>query len=290
MTLPQLTISGTELEPTESIVELTRCALALDIPFIELWYPRNTVTDGMENALRLVNEAGLRVACVSTGSELYRRGGSLEDQELLIKAINLAGRVGSPFANTYFGYHNVRDDEAAITTYVSLLRPCLERAAECGVTVALENEFNAFGVDYEASDITRRPLSLCRLFEEVDSTLFRLNFDPCNFYCAGVEPFPYAYELLRPFIGYIHVKDGCRYDSALAASTDLSGWRRFTDYDSEFVMRPMGEGAVPWANLLGRLHRDGYAGFLTLEPHAELTLRREAWEQAANYVRQSWDV
>jgi sugar phosphate isomerase/epimerase len=279
-----IAISGTELAPTESVRELIESAHALGISHLELWYPRNTETDGLESTLQLVREADLRVACVSTGSELYRRGGSLEDQALLLEAIELAARVGAPFVNTYFGYHEVCDDTSAVKTYRRLLEPCLLRAARYGVTIVLENEFNAFGVDAAASDITRRPLSLRHLFTEVNSPAFRLNFDPCNFYCAGVEPFPYAYELLRPFIGYVHVKDGCRYDAALSEAAELNGWRRFTDYENEFVMRPLGEGAVPWANLLGRLERDGYTGFLTLEPHAEAARRREAWEQAMCYV------
>lgn len=283
-----LAISGTELEPTESIAELIECARDLAIPFIELWYPRNTTVDGLERTLALIREAGLRVACVATGSELYRHGGSLDDQKLLTEAIDLARRVQAPFVNTYFGYHEKLDDDLALSTYRRLLEPCLARAIESNVTIVLENEFNAFGVDHAASDITRRPLSLRRLFEEVDCPSFRLNFDPCNFYCAGTEPFPYAYELLRPFISYVHVKDGSRFDAALADAADVSGWRHFTDYDNEFVMRPMGGGAVPWANLLRRLNDDGFAGFLTLEPHAEIAQRRDAWRQSADYVRGVW--
>jgi sugar phosphate isomerase/epimerase len=281
----RLAISGTELEPTESVADLIECARALNISYVELWYPRNTQKDGLERTLQMVRAADLSVACVSTGSELYRHGGSSEDQELLIEAILMAARIQAPFVNTYFGYHEVRDDNAAIKAYHELLEPCLARATECGVTIVLENEFNAFGVDHARSDITRRPITLRRLFLEVANPSFRLNFDPCNFYCAGVEPYPYAYELLRPFISYIHVKDGSRYDATLQEVVDVSGWRRFKDYDSEFVMMPMGEGAIPWENLLRRLKRDGYSGFLTLEPHAELLRRREAWGQATDYVR-----
>jgi sugar phosphate isomerase/epimerase len=283
----QLAISGTELEENESIAPLIESARELEISFLELWYPRNTGASGLERTLEAIEEAGLRVACVSTGSELYRRGGSLEDQSLLIEAIELAARVGARFVNTYFGYHAVRDDEAAIAAYRSLLQPCLVRAEKHGVTIVLENEFNAFGVDTAASDITRRPSSLRRLFEEVDSPLFRANFDACNFYCAGVEPYPHAYELLRPYIAYCHVKDGALYQSATDGGA-AEGWRRFTDYDNEYVMRPLGEGAIPWANLLRSLSASDYDGFLTLEPHSAAELRAGAWRQAAHYVRENW--
>jgi sugar phosphate isomerase/epimerase len=284
----KLAISGTELEPSESVFNLIEAAHELNVSFVELWYPRNTNKEGLENTIIAFSKAGLEVACISTGSELYRQGGSLQDQSLLIEAIELAGRVKAPFANTYFGYSQVRDDEAAIARYRELLEPCIEYAEKHGVTIVLENEFNAFGVDNDASDITRRPLILRRLFEEVNSAFFRLNFDACNFYCAGIEPFPYAYELLRPFIAYCHVKDGSCYDATVASLITTSGWKRFVDFDKEFVMRPLGAGAIPWVNILRQLRADGYTGFITLEPHSESEFRSQAWRQATDYVRKMW--
>jgi hypothetical protein len=59
----------------------------------------------------------------------------------------------------------------------------------------------------------------------------------------------------------------------------------FTDFDREFIMRPIGEGAIPWDNILQRLNADGYTGFITLEPHSERSLRRQAWQQTVDYIR-----
>ena len=140
----RLAISGTELEPTEPLDDLLRSAREVNTEFVELWYPRNTGTDGFENTVNTLHEADIRVACVSTGSELYRKGGSLDDQALLIQAIRLAGSIKAPFANTYFGYHSVKDDDSAIEIYRRLLEPCLKVAEENEVTIVLENEFNAF--------------------------------------------------------------------------------------------------------------------------------------------------
>lgn len=281
----KIAISGTELQETERISELIESAAELGISFIELWYPRNTAGAGLEQALSQIQEAGLRVACVATGSELFRKGGSLKDQALLMEAIELAHRVGAPYANTYFGYHSVQDDAAAIATYRSYLEPCLKLAVDRGVTIVLENEFNAFGVDSAASDVTRRPASLVRLFEAVDSPAFRLNFDACNFYCAGVDPFPDAYEMVRPFIAYCHVKDGRLCPAPAHDAAPDPDWRIYTDFDNNYLMRPMGEGVIPWTSIMRRLQGDGYDGFLTLEPHSELHLRRDAWRQSAAFVR-----
>jgi sugar phosphate isomerase/epimerase len=169
-----------------------------------------------------------------------------------------------------------------VEVYLKHLEPCLKRATQLGVTIVLENEFNAFGVDPAKSDITRRPRSLLKLVETAASPHFRLNFDACNFYCAGVEPYPYAYEMLKGYIAYVHVKDGSVYDPDSHQSATL--WRRYRDYEQEYIMRPMGEGAVNWAALLARLSAEGYSGFLTLEPHSAKSEMGSAWAQAIGYV------
>lgn len=281
----ELVLSGTELEEGEPITELIECATEFGVAFVELWYPRNTVGEGIDRVVSRLADAGLQVACVSTGSELYRHGGSVADQDLLLEAIELAGRMQARYVNTYFGYASERDDETAIATYRKYLQPCLDVAVRHGVTIVLENEFNAFGVDAVASDITRRPVALQRLLQDVNHPHFRSNFDPCNFYCAGVEPFPHAYGMLAPFIGYIHVKDCSLYDPNLETWFDIEGWQLYSDFDRRFITRPLGQGIVPWSSLITQLQADGYSGFLSLEPHAEQALLRQAWGQAVDYIR-----
>jgi sugar phosphate isomerase/epimerase len=279
----QIALSGTELDTSDSITRLITAARTNGVHFIELWYPKNTEIEGIERTLSLLSEASISVACVATGSELYRSGGSSDDQALLTRAIELAHQLGAPFANTYFGYHSIQDDAAAIDAYQNRLHPCLALAEELGVTIVLENEFNAFGVDMAQSDITRRPLSLLQLMEQVASPNFRLTFDPCNYYFAGVEPFPYAYEVLSPYIAYIHVKDGRFYGSGMHLAA--RSWRRYRDFDREYIMQPLGQGAINWYGLLLRLVADSHAGILTLEPHADRSILDEAWTQGVSYLK-----
>jgi sugar phosphate isomerase/epimerase len=278
-----LALSGTELDEGEPTDDLVAAACALGIEWVELWHPRNTSAAGPGPTLDRLADAGLRVACVSTGSELYRAGGSTADQALLLDAIALAMRAGAPFVNTYFGYAAARDDDRAIATYRELLGPCLQAATEVGVTIVLENEFNAFGADPSASDVTRRPEILAKLFRAVDSPHFRLNYDPSNFFCAGVEPFTAAYEPLAPFIGYVHVKD-CRPIPPEPTNAPVY-WKRYTDYERNYATCDLGTGAIPWPTVFARLRADGYRGFLVLEPHSQRRLLPAAWGRAAEYVR-----
>ena len=155
-----------------------------------------------------------------------------------------------------------------------------ERAEALGVTLTLENEFDCFGHDPAGSDPTRRPEATARLFERVGSSRFRLTFDPCNAYFAGIEAFPSFYEAVRPFIGYVHVKDGGR----LTGAADPA-WTEFSDHGRRYATCPLGEGALNWPGLLRALARDGYSGFLTLEPHGRIESRDAAWDQAASTLK-----
>ena len=82
------------------------------------------------------------------------------------------------------------------------VRGLLDQPGNKDIHVALENAF---------IKITRQPEDLLAIIREVDHPRFGANFDADNFYNAGIEPFPYAYELLRGHIIQLHAKDSARY-------------------------------------------------------------------------------
>lgn len=99
-----------------------------------------------------------------------------------------------------------------------------------------ENERNIYG------DTVDRCVDV---LESVDSPNLQAAFDPANFIQCGETPFPDAYEVLCPWIDYVHVKDAT--------------------VEGEVV--PAGRGEARYAELLARLHVSDYDGFLALEPH-----------------------
>ena len=84
-----------------------------------------------------------------------------------------------------------------------------------------------------------------------------------NFYNAGIEGFPYAYELVREHIFQMHAKDSARYLPQVHGEQK----RVLHRAGGNVVCVPLGTGAVNWPGLADRLLRDGYAGPICLEPH-----------------------
>jgi sugar phosphate isomerase/epimerase len=102
------------------------------------------------------------------------------------------------------------------------------------------------------------------LVTAVGSPALRLAWDAANFVQCGVVPFPEAYQLLRPFLEYVQVKD------ALLATGDVV---------------PAGEGDGRVRETVRALAADGYDGFCSMEPHLAVTHHLGGFSGPENFIR-----
>ena len=250
------------------------------VGFIELWHPWNTAPEGIDGCLKAVEESGIQVAAVSALAHLAMPHDWMAQRELLMTAIEIARNTGAHLVNTYFGHADERDDDALISAYAERLVPCLEQAIRSDITIVLENECDITGEDPKKSDITRRPESIVKLMQRVDSPHFRLTYDAVNFYLAGTEPFPYAYNVVSDYVAYVHIKDCARYRSRDYPPTV----RTWEEHAGQYVALTVGEGAVNHEGLVRRLREDGYEGFVTLEPHVRASELLDTYVKSIEYL------
>ena len=112
----------------------------------------------------------------------------------------------------------------------------VEYAAREGLLLLHENEKAIYG------DMACR----CRkLMDTFYGPHYQCVFDFANFVQCGQDTLE-AYELLKPFISYVHIKDALKTDGSV-------------------VPAGMGDGHV--AKILEMLDQAGYQGYLSLEPH-----------------------
>ena len=109
-------------------------------------------------------------------------------------------------------------------------------AKEQDVVLLHENEKEIYG------DSAERCLSLMNSFYGDN---FKCTFDFANFVQCKQDPLD-AYEMLKPYIFYVHVKDA-----------NLS--------DGEIVLPGQGDGKL--ISIFKALDKNHYQGFLSLEPH-----------------------
>jgi sugar phosphate isomerase/epimerase len=157
-------------------------------------------------------------------------------------------------------------------------------AARHGITILLENMFDYRQEDLNGTALVRTPEGLRSICESFDAATFGLTYDPANFYLAGVESFPFAYEALHKYIRNVHVKDAYKYVEWLHGSRDgLPVWP--DSITGLYVSVPPGKGAVNWHAILHRLHRDQYAGFLTVDILTTPNGFQSAYSETVQYLQ-----
>ncbi len=110
-------------------------------------------------------------------------------------------------------------------------------AEEANIILLHENEKDIYG------DIPERCMEILK---GVNSPNLKLIFDPANFIQSGIEPYPYAFNMLKSNIQYIHIKDALVENGTVV---------------------PAGYGDGRIEEFLRELRDSSFNGFLSIEPH-----------------------
>lgn len=209
----------------------------------------------VETIAAKIAEHGIQVSAI--GSPLGKIGvlDPFEPHlEKMKRAAALAKRFEAGFIRVFSFYlPEGADPEDHREEVVRRMRALTEIAEQQGVILLHENEKHIYG------DIPERCL---HILEAVNSPSLKAAFDPANFIQCGVKPMPAAFELLQSHVVYIHIKDAL-----------LDGGQ----------VVPVGEGDGGCREMLQLLHAQGYAGFLSLEPHLRAAGAYEGTDNAYRY-------
>jgi len=186
-----------------------------------------------------LDDAGVRVSAIGSpigkidvttpmGPELDR----------MRRIADVAGQFGTTLVRVFsFFIPAGQPPERYRAEVIERMAALAQIAAGHGLVLAHENEKEIYG---------DRPERCVELIEAVGSPALRATFDAANFVQCGVVPHRDAYQLIRPYLVYLQVKD------ALAATGEVV---------------PAGEGDGQVADTLAALRDSGFAGYMSLEPH-----------------------
>lgn len=281
----KLGISGQALGEVMDFEAIVDVAEKYDIKNFELW-PCNVKGTGfgyrdrnIEEICEIVKRRGITIDCVTMEAAFCEQAVESADYyaDLLMGAIDAAVAVGAKLVNHYCYFINLSEepDFARMEAFWSKPLAC---AKEKGVTLVLENE---------AHDATRRPELTRAIVEHFNDPAFRTNLDAANYFHASQEGFPAAYEILKPYIGYVHLKNAClpRQDAGQPKENEgapMSGV--FEGRNIQYA--PIPDGSVNIAGLLISLIEDGtYTGTCTLEPHTEPQCVEGFYERESKWLR-----
>ena len=150
--------------------------------------------------------------------------------------VELAKLFDTPYIRMFSFYVPHGEENAYRGEVLRRVEKLVDYATKERVTLLHENEKGIYGAD--------APHCL-ELMQQFYGESFACTFDFANFVQVGQDT-KMAYEMLEPYIRYIHIKDAkC--------------------LDGEVVLPGDGDGNVQ--EILGDLDKKGFDGFLSLEPH-----------------------
>ena len=220
-----------------------------------------SVEEFKTSILPRLNEAGVKVS--SLGSPIGKI--DIDDEEAYAKQLvqldtlcQICQLVDCKYIRMFSFWMLKKNPDEWKEEVLKKLRGFADIAAKYGVVLIHENEKDIYG------DIGSR----CKvILDELASPNFKAAFDFANFVQCG-ENTEECWEMLKEHVAYIHIKD------AVAGK-------------NENVVCGTGDGKI--AQILEQaICREGYEGFLTLEPHLVLfdTLQSLEIEDAKDVISQ----
>jgi sugar phosphate isomerase/epimerase len=241
------TLSGFVDEISPDFTEQCRVAADLGLRYVELRSAWDVnILDLKPEQLTVMKETleahGLEVSSIGSPiGKIFIDDPFPPHLDRMRHAADVAHAFGAPYIRIFSFFLRPGADPARHRDDVIERMRALARIAEEADLVLLhENEKGIYG------DVPGRCLDIVR---SVDSPHLRLAWDPANFVQVGVRPYTEGYDMLRPHVEYVQIKD------ALAA-------------DGTVVTAGNGDGEV--ARTVRALRHDGFDGFFSLEPHLRL--------------------
>jgi len=206
--------------------------------------------------------------------------------EHLKKVIDAAPRVGVRQVNTFVGRDWTKSVDENWPRFLEVWRPLVALAEEKGVRIGIENCPMLFTADEwpGGKNLAITPAIWRRMFAEISSPNFGLNYDPSHLVWQQIDPIEPLWEF-APKVFHAHAKD-CRVDRRRLNDVGVLA----TPLQFHTPKLP-GLGEVDWGRFVSVLTDCGYDGPLCVEVEdrayeGSLEARKQALRQSAAYLRQ----
>ena len=187
----------------------------------------------------LMDEYGIKASSIGSPVGKIKVTDEFESHlEVLKNVVKVAKILGTKYIRVFSFYHGTQTEwtEEERAEVFRRMKIMIDYAKDQDVILLHENEKDIYG------DTADRCLEL---MQEFYGENFKAIFDPANFVQAG-EDTKRAYEMMKHYIGYMHIKDARKEKE-------------------DVVPAGLGDGNVEY--ILRDLFASGYDGFLSLEPH-----------------------
>ena len=213
----------------------------------------------LEAVKRAAAENGIEISALTPYNSYFNDlNDELRRKEIddICKVIDACQFLGAHYIRIYGGNLQAGDTDhlpERRQRLVEAMRFLGDKAAEKDVTLVIENHFNTMCVS------ARESVDMIR---EINHPNVRILYDQANLSFTGKEDYQEAIAVQQDYVAYMHVKDlvfkeGVAFTSDEVSHPDESKRNVYT--------RIVGEGVVPWPEILRSVKEHGYDGWLSME-------------------------
>ncbi len=203
----------------------------------------------------------------------------------LKQVISAAARLGLGTVNSFVGRDWTKSVDDQWDRFLETWRPIIAHAEASGVRVGIENCPMLFGKNEwpGGKNLATSPAIWRRMFNDINSDHFGLNFDPSHFVFQFMDPAPALMEFKHRLF-HIHAKDARLDQWALNEYGALANPALF------HTPKLPGMGDVNWGKFFSVLTDVGYQGPVCVEVEdrayeGTLELRKASLRQSATFLR-----
>jgi sugar phosphate isomerase/epimerase len=205
--------------------------------------------------------------------------------EHLKKVILAAEKLGLKNVNSFVGRDWTKTVDENWPRFLKTWKPLISFAQDHGIRIGIENCPMSFTRDEwpGGKNLAVSPAVWRRMFSDIDSPNFGLNYDPSHFILQQMDPLSPLHEF-KAKIFHLHAKD-VAVDQQRLNEVGIFAFPKLWH-----TPRIPGFGAIDWTKFIGALYAIGYEGPVVIEVEddtfgKELEARKRAVRVAGNVLR-----
>lgn len=204
-------------------------------------------------------ESGIEICCLTpynshfNGLDDEKRNAEIAD---ICKVIDACDYVGAHFIRIYGGNLQIGDTKDLLARrqkLVESMRFLGDKARAKQVTLVIENHFNTMCVS--ANDTVS-------IIKEINHPNVRILYDQANLSFTENEDYKKAIAIQQQYVAYMHVKDLTFKEGVSFSSDEVS---HPEESKRNVYTRIVGEGVIPWPEILKLVKAHSYDGWLSME-------------------------
>ena len=197
----------------------------------------------------------------------------------LKRVIQAAAKLRLRTVNTFIGRDWTQSVEVNWPRFLKVWKPLIAYAEDHNVRIGIENCPMLFTADEwpGGKNLATTPVIWRRMFHDIDSKHFGLNYDPSHFILQGMDPISPLREFQSKLF-HLHAKD------VLLKRDRLNDVGRFAHPLEWHQPRIPGYGEIDWARFMGAVMETTYRGPVCIEVEDDTFGKSLAGRQAAIQV------